>query len=338
MTEVHSDVADTSGELDITTLFKAGVHFGHYTKRWNPRMSPYIFSRRLKMHIIDLNQTLQLLKEAKRFVTDLVARGGEVLFVGAKPQARAIIREQAQICESMYVTQRWLGGTLTNFQTIEARIHKLIHLEDALAKGTVETTTKRETLKVRTEIERLNRNLGGIKEIERLPDALFIIDPHREEIAVKEAHSLSIPIVAVLDTDCDPRFIDYPIPGNDDSVHSIKLISSEIASAVSEGNKIYRERRDRRLAAEEELAAMEEAARAERQQAAAARHERQQEKLDSEQESSITASEIVQSKDDLASDKVTEERKSDDENADKGHIDEKQNPLIETETQDSKGT
>jgi ribosomal protein S2 len=211
-------------------------------------------------------------------------------------------------------------------------------LEDALAKGTVETTTKRETLKVRTEIERLNRNLGGIKEIERLPDALFIIDPHREEIAVKEAHSLSIPIVAVLDTDCDPRFIDYPIPGNDDSVHSIKLISSEIASAVSEGNKIYRERRDRRLAAEEELAAMEEAARAERQQAAAARHERQQEKLDSEQESSITASEIVQSKDDSASDKVTEERKSDDENADKGHIDEKQNPLIETETQDSKGT
>ncbi len=265
---------------DIRELFEASVHFGHPTKRWHPRMAPFIFGRRSKTHILDLYKTQQLLKEAVEIVSRISSRGGETLFVGTKLQAQIVIENRAKDCGSMYINQRWLGGMLTNFATIEERIKRLIYLEDGLAKGTVETDTKRERLRIQVEVTRLNKYFRGVKEITRLPDILFIVDPVHEDIAVKEAIRLSIPIVAIVDSNCDPTNIDYPIPGNDDSMHSIQIIANEIAQAIIAGKNAYRTRQEDILTEASELEAQEEAARIAAQQAASERHRQRQEQKD----------------------------------------------------------
>lgn len=221
--------------VSMKALLEAGVHFGHQTRRWNPKMKRFIFAERNGIHIIDLQQTVERLEEACNFVRDLVASGETVLFVGTKRQAQETIETEAKRCGMPYVTTRWLGGTLTNFQTIQSRIDHLVRLEDAKARGELENLTKKELLRVEEEIERLNRYLGGIKEMVTLPGAIYVIDTTKEYIAVAEARRVGIPIVALVDTNCDPDVIDYPIPSNDDAIRAIKLITSRIADAVLEG-------------------------------------------------------------------------------------------------------
>ncbi len=257
--------------VDIRALFTAGVHFGHPTKRWNPKMKKYIFTKRRGAHIIDLAKTLTALEDAKNFIGKTVSSGGQVLMVGTKKQAQSAIEQEARRCGSYYITQRWLGGLLTNFQTIEARTRRLILLEDQMAKGELQVQTKREAQRVQTEVNRLNKFLGGIKEMTRLPAALFIVDIGKEDIAVREANRLGIPVVAILDTNCNPDMVQYPVPGNDDSVRSIQLITSQIAEAVLEGKGLAVKAREDKMAADMQLEAMEAAARAEAQAAAAAR-------------------------------------------------------------------
>ncbi|TDI87505.1 MAG: 30S ribosomal protein S2 [Chloroflexi bacterium] len=257
--------------LDLRSLFVAGVHFGHPSKRWNPKMAEYIFGKRSRAHIIDLSKTVTMLKTAKDFIEEIVGRGGECLMVGTKAQAQVAIREQANRAGAMYINQRWLGGMMTNFQTIQARIERLVYLEDAFAKGTIVAQTKRESLMLAAEVERLNKFFGGIKEMEKLPQVLFIVDIEKENIAVAEARRLGIPIVAIVDTNCDPTQVDYAIPGNDDSVRSITLIAQHIAEAISAGKVAAQKARDERLAAEAELEAQEAAARAAAQAKAAER-------------------------------------------------------------------
>ncbi|MBN4059406.1 30S ribosomal protein S2 [Dehalococcoides mccartyi] len=257
--------------LDLRSLFVAGVHFGHPSKRWNPKMAEYIFTKRSRAHIIDLSKTVTLLKTAKDFVEEIVSKGGECLMVGTKAQAQGAIKEQANRAGAMYINQRWLGGMMTNFQTIQARIERLVFLEDAFAKGTVVSQTKRESLMLASEVERLNKFFGGIKEMEKLPQVLFIVDIEKENIAVSEARRLGIPIVAIVDTNCDPTQVDYPIPGNDDSVRSITLIAQHIAEAIASGKVAAKKAREERMAAEAELEAQEAAARAEAQAKAAER-------------------------------------------------------------------
>ncbi len=219
----------------MKSLLEAGVHFGHQTRRWNPKMKTFIFTERNGIHIIDLQQTVVKLQEAYDFVRDLVARGETLLFVGTKKQAQEAVETEAGRCGMYFVSQRWLGGTLTNFATIQSRIDYLVRLEDRKAKGELERLPKKEQLKLDDEIERLNRQLGGIKEMTRLPGALFVIDTPKERIAVKEALRLGIPIVALADTNCDPYEMDFPIPGNDDAIRAVKLVSGKIAEAVLEG-------------------------------------------------------------------------------------------------------
>ena len=219
----------------MKSLLEAGVHFGHQTRRWNPKMKTFIFTERNGIHIIDLQQTVVKLQEAYDFVRDLVARGETLLFVGTKKQAQEAVEAEAGRCGMYFVSQRWLGGTLTNFATIQSRIDYLVRLEDRKAKGELERLPKKEQLKLDDEIERLNRQLGGIKEMTRLPGALFVIDTPKERIAVKEALRLGIPIVALADTNCDPYEMDFPIPGNDDAIRAVKLVSGKIAEAVLEG-------------------------------------------------------------------------------------------------------
>jgi len=216
-------------------LLEAGVHFGHQTRRWNPKMRVFIFAERNGIHIIDLQQTVQRLDSACDFVRDLVAQGGTILLVGTKKQAQETIETEAKRCSMPYVSTRWLGGTLTNFATIQARIDHLVRLEDARERGEFERLTKKEALKVEEEITRLNRHLIGIKEMTQLPSALFVVDPAKERIAVTEAMRMDIPIVAMVDTNCNPDEIDYPIPSNDDAIRAIKLIAGRIADAVLEG-------------------------------------------------------------------------------------------------------
>ena len=234
-------------------------------------MRRYIFAKRVGAHIIDLNQTLSALEEAKRFVRDTVGRGGQILMVGTKKQAQGPIREEAERGGGWFINQRWLGGMLTNFQTIEARIRRLIFLEDAIAKGTLEAQTKREQLKLEAEVVRLNKYFGGIKEMNRLPDAIYIVDTTHEDIAVREAKRLGIPIVAIIDSNSNPDEVAYPIPGNDDAVRSIRLITSQLADAMVEGRSGYRRLIEDRMAAEAELEAQEAAARAAAQAEAARR-------------------------------------------------------------------
>jgi small subunit ribosomal protein S2 len=216
-------------------LLEAGVHFGHQTKRWNPKMKKYIFGKRNGIYIIDLQKTLKQFKEASNFVTGLAAAGKNVLFVGTKRQAQDAIYEEANRCGMFYVNTRWLGGTLTNFSTIRKSIHRLKEIEGILAQEDNENLTKKERLRLEREREKLQKNLAGIKEMDELPDALFVVDPKQEYIAVKEANILGIPVVAVVDTNCDPDVIDYVIPGNDDAIRAIRLFTAKVADAVLEG-------------------------------------------------------------------------------------------------------
>ncbi|HXG14851.1 MAG TPA: 30S ribosomal protein S2 [Calidithermus sp.] len=221
--------------LTMKELLEAGVHFGHQTKRWNPKMQKYIFGERNGIYIIDLQKTLKKFREAYAFVRDLAAGGGTLLFIGTKKQAQDTVFEEATRCGMFYVNQRWLGGTLTNFETIRKSIGRLKKLEEMKEAGEYERLPKKEALELDRERQKLEKALIGIKHMETLPSAVFIIDPRKEKIAVSEAQRLGIPIVAIVDTNCDPTGIDYPIPGNDDAIRSVRLITSRIADAVLEG-------------------------------------------------------------------------------------------------------
>ncbi len=223
--------------ISMKQLLEAGVHFGHQTRRWNPKMAPYIFTERNGIYIIDLQKTVRKVEEAYNFVRDTAANGGDILFVGTKKQAMDSIKEEAEKCGMYYVNARWLGGMLTNYKTIKKRIARLAQLRKMQEDGTFELLPKKEVLKLEGEIERLEKFLGGIKDMPKLPAALFIVDPRKERIAVAEARKLGIPIVAIVDTNCDPDEIDYVIPGNDDAIRAVKLISATMANAVLEGKQ-----------------------------------------------------------------------------------------------------
>lgn len=219
-------------------LLEAGAHFGHLTAHWHPKMKSYIFTKRNGIHIIDLEQTVSLLDKACNYVKNLVSNGQTILFVGTKKQAQEIVEQEAKRCGMFYVNQRWLGGMLTNFATIQARIDYLVRMEDKKNKGELDYLTKKERMKIEKEIARLNRLFGGFKEMTQPPGALFIVDPTKEKIALSEANKVGIPVVAIVDTNCDPTNIEYPIPANDDAIKAIKLICSKIADAVLEGKLI----------------------------------------------------------------------------------------------------
>lgn len=223
--------------ISMKQLLEAGVHFGHQTRRWNPKMQRYIFTERNGIYIIDLQKTVKKVEEAYNFVRDLVADGGTILFVGTKKQAQDSIKEEAERCGMFYINSRWLGGTLTNFETIKKRIERLHQLNEMETDGIFDVLPKKEVIILRKEKERLEKFLGGIKHMTKLPDALFIVDPRKERIAVAEARKLGIPIVAIVDTNCDPDEIDYVIPGNDDAIRAVKLITGKIADAVVEANQ-----------------------------------------------------------------------------------------------------
>ncbi len=223
--------------ISMKRLLEAGVHFGHQTRRWNPKMATYIFTERNGIYIIDLQKTVKKVEEAYNFVRDLAAEGQTLLFVGTKKQAQEAVKEEAQRCEMFFVNERWLGGMLTNFQTIQKRISRLRELEDMEAKGTFDVLPKKEVITLRHEMDRLQKFLGGIKNMNKLPGALFVIDPRKERIAIAEARKLGIPIVAIVDTNCDPDEIDYVIPGNDDAIRAVKLLTAKVADAILEGRQ-----------------------------------------------------------------------------------------------------
>jgi small subunit ribosomal protein S2 len=225
------------GVIQMKQLLEAGVHFGHQTRRWNPKMAEYIFTERNGIYIIDLQKTAKKIEEAYYFVRDIVADGGTVLFVGTKKQAQDAIREEAEKTGMYYVNARWLGGMLTNFKTIKRRIDRLYQLKKMNEDGTMELLPKKEVLKLNLEEERLEKYLGGIKEMKEIPAAMFVVDPRKEKNAIAEAHKLGIPVIAIVDTNCDPDDADYIIPGNDDAIRAIKLISSVLADAVIEGRQ-----------------------------------------------------------------------------------------------------
>lgn len=223
--------------VSMKQLLEAGVHFGHQTRRWNPKMARYIFTERNGIYIIDLQKTVRKLEDAYNFVRDIAANGDEVLFVGTKKQAQDSIREEATRCEMPYVNARWLGGMLTNFKTIQRRIKRLEQLRAMEADGTFDLLPKKEVTKLKLEIEKLDKFMGGISGMKKMPAAMFIVDPRKERIAVSEAKKLHIPIIAIVDTNCDPDEIDYVIPGNDDAIRAVRLISSAMADAVLEGRQ-----------------------------------------------------------------------------------------------------
>ena len=223
--------------ISMKQLLEAGVHFGHQTRRWNPKMAEYIFAERNGIYIIDLQKTVKKVDDAYTAVSDIIKDGGEILFVGTKKQAQDSIKEEAERCGMYYVNQRWLGGMLTNFSTIKTRIARLKELEEMQADGTFDVLTKKEVAALLHEKEKLENNLGGIKEMTKVPDVMFIVDPRKERIAIQEAHTLGIPIVAIVDTNCDPEEVDYVIPGNDDAIRAVKLIASKIADAVIESKQ-----------------------------------------------------------------------------------------------------
>lgn len=245
--------------VSMKQLLESGVHFGHQTRRWNPKMAAYIFTERNGIYIIDLQKTVKKLEEAYMFIREVSANGDSVLFVGTKKQAQDSIKEEAERAGAYYVNARWLGGMLTNFRTIQRRIVRLNQLNQMAEDGTFDLLPKKEVIKLRLEIEKLEKFLGGIKEMKKLPGALFIVDPRKEKIAVSEAHKLGIPIVAIVDTNCDPDDVDFVIPGNDDAIRAVKLIAATIANAIIEG----REGAVGAAASEEEVAAEAEAAVAE---------------------------------------------------------------------------
>ncbi|MDR7556695.1 MAG: 30S ribosomal protein S2 [Armatimonadota bacterium] len=238
--------------VTMKQLLEAGVHFGHQTRRWNPKMARYIFTERNGIHIIDLQKSVPLLEEAYRFVREAVANGGDILFVGTKKQAQDAIQEEATRAKQPYVNQRWLGGMLTNFQTIRRRVERLKEIEDMRARGTLEVLPKREQARLLDEAARLEKYLGGIKQMTRLPAAVYVVDTRKEHIAVAEARKLGIPVIAILDTNCDPDEVDYAIPGNDDAIRAVRLITNRIANACLEG---LEERRKREVVEEAPAAA-----------------------------------------------------------------------------------
>ena len=223
--------------ISMKQLLEAGVHFGHQTRRWNPKMKPYIFTERNGIYIIDLQMTVKKIDEAYMFLRDLAAEGKTILFVGTKKQAQESIEQEAKRCEKFYVNQRWLGGMLTNFKTIQTRIARLKKIEAMEDNGEFDLLPKKEVIGLKAEQEKLEKNLGGIKEMKKLPAALFVVDPRKEHIAVAEARALHIPIVAIIDTNCDPDEVDFPIPGNDDAIRAVKLIAGKMADAVLEGKQ-----------------------------------------------------------------------------------------------------
>lgn len=223
--------------VSMKSLLEAGVHFGHQTRRWNPKMKKYIFTERNGIYIIDLQKTVGKIEEAYDFVRETVQDGGQVLFVGTKKQAQDAIEKEAKRCGEFYINQRWLGGLLTNFQTIKTRIERLKDLEEMETDGRFDVLPKKEVIGLRHERERLEKFLGGIKDMDGLPDVMYVVDPKKENIAVKEAQKLGIPIVGILDTNCDPDELDYPIPGNDDAIRAVKLITETMANAVIEGKQ-----------------------------------------------------------------------------------------------------
>ena len=223
--------------VSMKQLLEAGVHFGHQTRRWNPKMAPYIYTERNGIYIIDLQKTVKKLEEAYNFVRDISSNGGNVLFVGTKKQAQDAIKEEAARCGGYYVNARWLGGMLTNFRTMRTRIARLAQLRKMEEDGTFAMLPKKEVIKHQAEIEKLEKYLGGVKEMKKLPAALFIVDPRKERNAIAEARKLNIPIVAIVDTNCDPDEIDYVIPGNDDAIRAIRLIAAAMANAAIEGRQ-----------------------------------------------------------------------------------------------------
>jgi small subunit ribosomal protein S2 len=223
--------------VSMKLLLEAGVHFGHQVARWNPKMKQYIFSQRNGIHIIDLEQTVTMLAKACDFAREVSERGEEVIFVGSKKQAQEAVQQEAKRCGAFFVNQRWLGGMLTNFATIQSRIYYLVLLEDRKTRGEFDRLPKKEAMKLEREIVHLNRLLGGVKAMERMPGALFIIDPSKERNAVAEARKVGVPIIAIVDTNCDPDEIDYPIPGNDDAIRAVALFCSIMADAVTEGKQ-----------------------------------------------------------------------------------------------------
>ncbi|WP_300279646.1 30S ribosomal protein S2 [Peptacetobacter sp.] len=223
--------------ISMKQLLEAGVHFGHQTRRWNPKMGKYIFTERNGIYIIDLQKTVKKVEEAYKFVKEVSETGKPILFVGTKKQAQEAIKEEAERCGMFYVNERWLGGMLTNYKTIKTRINKLRELEKMEEDGTFDVLPKKEVIKLRAEKEKLEKNLGGIKEMPELPGAMFVVDPRKENIAIQEAHRLGIPVVGIVDTNCDPEELDFPIPGNDDAIRAVKLITAAMATAVIEGRQ-----------------------------------------------------------------------------------------------------
>ena len=223
--------------ISMKQLLEAGVHFGHQTRRWNPKMKQYIFTERNGIYIIDLQMTVKKIEEAYFFIRDLAAQDKTILFVGTKKQAQESIEQEAKRCDMFYVNQRWLGGMLTNWKTIQTRIARLKKIDQMEANGDFDLLPKKEVIGLLNEREKLEKNLGGIKEMKKLPAALFVVDPRKEHIAIAEARSLNIPIVAIIDTNCDPDEVDYPIPGNDDAIRAVKLIAAKMADAVIEGRQ-----------------------------------------------------------------------------------------------------
>jgi len=247
-------------------MLVAGLHFGHQTRRWNPKMKPYIFGARNKIYIINLDKTLPLFNKAYDYIEDAVAKGGNILFVGTKRQAQEIIKEESERCGMFYVDHRWLGGMLTNYQTIKKSVDRMKNIEAMVEDGSISQYKKKEAMKMGKDLAKLNRNLGGIKDMKGLPSVIFIIDPKRENIAVDEANRLGIPVVAMADTNCDPDGIMYPIPGNDDAIRSIKLIVTKIADAVLDGKARRSDGKEEDAGAETvaDLAAVEAAEQAEK--------------------------------------------------------------------------
>ena len=223
--------------ISMKQLLEAGVHFGHQTRRWNPKMAPYIYTERNGIYIIDLQQSVGMVDDAYNAVADIVANGGHILFVGTKKQAQDAIRTEAERCGEFFVNERWLGGMLTNFKTIQSRIARLKEIETMEADGTFDVLPKKEVIELRKELVKLQKNLGGIKEMKRIPDAIFIVDPKKERICVQEAQSLGITLIGIADTNCDPDELDYVIPGNDDAIRAVKLIVSKMADAVIEAKQ-----------------------------------------------------------------------------------------------------
>ena len=244
----------TMSVISMKQLLEAGVHFGHQTRRWNPKMAPYIFTERNGIYIIDLQKTVKKIDEAYDFMKEVGATGKPVLFVGTKKQAQAAIEDEAKRCGMYYVNQRWLGGMLTNYKTISARIKRLYDIQKMEEDGTFEKLAKKEVIKLRAEAEKLERFLGGIKEMKGMPGAMFIVDPKKEKIAVKEARILGIPVVGIVDTNCDPDDVDYIIPANDDAIRAVKLIAGKMADAIIEANQGEDATAEDEAAAEEAVA------------------------------------------------------------------------------------